>query len=358
MVTNILERWNRHCLPMVSKSKGQKVSLPGRTDFIMTRWYGLVCLLIMVTLSFGTGGCASSRPLQQTEPEVKPPVEPSPIPVIPSTPENASIPGLVITPVSPGVFGQEELAKRDPLIRAVVEVKSGDKLACLRMEVDGDLVTPEVYQWDSTNGTERLVVWYQSSPLPDGVHTAKLSATTTKGDRVSKEWSFSVKSADPPLVKDPISVTLYFADNPLVICGIEGPYPCYLTPVSRDIPRTSSVALAAVEELIKGPLPHEGELSRTVPAQAGVKSVNIRDGICYVDFTNEFALYHPGGTTGGAITLGSLVWTLTELPSIEKVVIWVEGELWQEGHFDLTEPLGRGASLEMTMLDIPVCRND
>jgi len=324
----------------------------------MTRWYGLVCLLIMVTLFFGMGGCASSQPPQQPEPEAKPPVEPSPIPFVPATPAKPSAHSLLITPVSPGVFGQEELAKRDPLIRAVVEVKSGFKLACLSMEVDGDSVTPKVYKWDSSNGTERLVIWYQSAPLADGVHTAKVSATNTEGVSVSKEWSFRVKPADPPLVKDPISVTLYFADNPLVVVGFEGPYPCYLMPVSRDIPRTSSVALAVVEELIKGPLPHEGELSRTVPAQAGVKSVNIKDGICYVDFTKEFALYHPGGTTGGGITLASLVWTLTEFPSIDKVVIWVEGELWQEGHFDLTEPLGRGATLEMTALDIPVCPND
>jgi hypothetical protein len=36
----------------------------------------------------------------------------------------------------------------------------------------------------------------------------------------------------------------------------------------------------------------------------------------------------------------SLVFTLTQFPGIEKVLVLVEGEPWSDGHFIWEEPLG------------------
>jgi len=143
-------------------------------------------------------------------------------------------------------------------------------------------------------------------------------------------------------------------------------------PVIRKIPKTTNVeraALVALEELIKGPTEEEREkgYGGCIPAgtlvaeykewymkivkvyqedqkidyfgkkflspdgeftpwgdRVAVKSVKIKDGIAYADFSKELYSYGGGSCRVEAIET-AIVNTLKQFPCVEKVVILVEG---------------------------------
>ncbi len=103
-----------------------------------------------------------------------------------------------------------------------------------------------------------------------------------------------------------------------------------------------------MEELIKGP--SEEGLTGSVPGGTALlpltvesPKIVIEDKIAHVNFSVELINNHPGGSTGEAMTLGSIVNTLTELNEIDQVQIYVNGEKVEtlSGHFSVSEPLDR-----------------
>jgi germination protein M len=99
------------------------------------------------------------------------------------------------------------------------------------------------------------------------------------------------------------------------------------------------MTLRVLQELIEGP--QSQDLRAVIPPEATVRSVNIADGISHVDFSEEMHTKHWGGAAGEAMTINSLVYTLTEFDFIDRVKISVmEGPLNIE-HVILEEPVGR-----------------
>lgn len=100
-----------------------------------------------------------------------------------------------------------------------------------------------------------------------------------------------------------------------------------------------------VEELIKGP--QSSDLLPTIPVETTIKDIETKDGICYVDLSNEFKTKHAGGSTGETFTIYSIVNSLTELSNVKKVQFLIEGEKQQEfkGHYDFSGPFERDESL-------------
>jgi germination protein M len=109
-----------------------------------------------------------------------------------------------------------------------------------------------------------------------------------------------------------------------------------------NVPRGISdedLTLRVVQELIEGP--QRQDLGEVIPSEVTVRSVNIADGISHVDFSEEMHTEHWGGAAGEAMTINSLVYTLTEFEFIEKVKMTVvEGPLNIE-HVILEEAVGR-----------------
>ncbi|NLC12324.1 MAG: GerMN domain-containing protein [Firmicutes bacterium] len=123
-----------------------------------------------------------------------------------------------------------------------------------------------------------------------------------------------------------VEVTLYFSDNEAM----------YLLPELRSIKPGSSVAEAVVQELMAGPL--SKDCLATLPAGLELISLEIEDGIAYVNF-NE-ALYSVQGSAGEIMAVYSVVNSLAELPEIEKVSFLIEGsEVDSLVHMALDEAL-------------------
>lgn len=119
-------------------------------------------------------------------------------------------------------------------------------------------------------------------------------------------------------------------------------YGSYMVPVTRFIPRTVSAIKAVVGELIKGPQGLPG-LSRTIPQGTKLLGVNLKEGTAYVDFSPELKTKHWGGSAAERITVDSIVLTVTEFPTVNRVQILISGKKAQTiaGHVNIEAPLSR-----------------
>ena len=139
---------------------------------------------------------------------------------------------------------------------------------------------------------------------------------------------------DPEEVTAAREVLLYFSNEQATAIVGE----TRLLNVPRGISE-EDLTLRVIQELIEGP--QSQVLRAVIPSEVTVRSVNIADEICHVDFSEEMHTEHWGGAAGEAMTINSLVYTLTEFDFIEKVKISVvEGPLNIE-HVILEEPVGR-----------------
>jgi len=133
-----------------------------------------------------------------------------------------------------------------------------------------------------------------------------------------------------------VTVTLYFADFMAQ----------HTIPEDREIDLAGRpLALRVVEELIEGP--RTPGLHATIPGGTRVLGVTVVEGVARVDFSRELVDNHPGGSAGEAMTLRSLIFTLTDLEGVEGITILVEGEPISllAGHVELVENMGRGPIL-------------
>lgn len=110
------------------------------------------------------------------------------------------------------------------------------------------------------------------------------------------------------------TLLLYFADEP----GTK------LVTESRDVfyDLNTSMERLIVDELMKGP--SITGLKATIPSDTKVVSVTMNEGICYVNFDEGFLNTLPD--VQDSITIYSIVDSLSELPSISRVQILINGK--------------------------------
>ena len=92
-----------------------------------------------------------------------------------------------------------------------------------------------------------------------------------------------------------------------------------------EISNNMSLARIVVEALIEGP---EGEgYQATIPENTTIRNISVKDGICYVDFSDEF--YNTDNPLKNDIIVYSIVNSLAELPTVSKVQFLKNGEKQQ-----------------------------
>lgn len=132
--------------------------------------------------------------------------------------------------------------------------------------------------------------------------------------------------------EDTITLTLYFGNAQADA----------LVKETRVVGRSNqALELVVLNELIKGPQSPEGRIS--VPQEAKILSVKVENKIAYVDFSREVVEKHWGGSAGDAMTIGSIVHSLTELPGVDKVQLLLEGSIEHAmfGHIATDQPIGQ-----------------
>ena len=119
-----------------------------------------------------------------------------------------------------------------------------------------------------------------------------------------------------------------------------------LVPVQRATVATPAVATAAIKALLAGPTAKEraAGISTAIPKETKLLGISLHKGVATIDLTAEY------GTGGGALSvqdrLGQVVYTLTEFPTISRVLFHLDGA-----------PVHVFSS-EGIVLDHPVTRDD
>ena len=96
--------------------------------------------------------------------------------------------------------------------------------------------------------------------------------------------------------------------------------------VEREIEKTEGVGKAALNELLKGPTAQEKEDGYLTSVEDGVElnSLNIEGGVATADFSEE--LNQGGGSCMMEGRRAQIKKTLKQFPTVDEVVISVEGE--------------------------------
>ncbi|MBS3897793.1 MAG: GerMN domain-containing protein [Dethiobacter sp.] len=139
-----------------------------------------------------------------------------------------------------------------------------------------------------------------------------------------------------------VEVLLFFVDPALIESGELGEFG-YVLPVTRrlTVGEGEDVVMRTLEALVAGPRVEDGEYYATVPAAAEIIAVTREGSALTVNFSQEVLTDSPGGTLWGSIFVQSIVFTATQFPEVEQVMVLVEGELWDDGHSVWEKPLGQ-----------------
>ena len=137
------------------------------------------------------------------------------------------------------------------------------------------------------------------------------------------------KTQEVPEIKT-ATITLYFPDVDAL----------YLHPELREveIKENAHPASIVLEQLFAGPC--DEQLSPSLDGENLVKSVVVENGLCTVDFYDDFKLLNSGGSTKETFAIGSIVNSLCALDDVDKVKININGNTNAEfgGHFTLDAP--------------------
>lgn len=216
-------------------------------------------------------------------------------------------------------------------------IPEGTKL--LNIEQEGDLVTVNFSQdYYKADDIDEIVARFSLVNTLCDLPNVKKVLILIEG----KELVGPSGNEFGPLEKDDVvytptrdwtTVTIYFSNK-----GAE-----YLIPENRQvlIKNNEPIEKYIMQELIKGP--KSSELSATVPPETKILSIETKEGICFVNLSNDFRVQHNGGSTGEIMTIYSIVNSLTELDFIDKVQFLIEGQKAEtfKGHMIFNEPFER-----------------
>lgn len=97
---------------------------------------------------------------------------------------------------------------------------------------------------------------------------------------------------------------------------------------------TISLEELVIRQLLAGPLEND-KLSPVLPAGTKINKVSFKDGICYVDFSEEFLEGRDG--VADEVVVYSIVNSLTDIGSVTKVQFWINGK--PIGYYRETVPI-------------------
>ena len=99
-----------------------------------------------------------------------------------------------------------------------------------------------------------------------------------------------------------------------------------LTPETREvtISQNETPEMRIIKELIKGP--QKKGLQKTIPTETKILSVETKDGVCFVNLSQDFINKSSGGISDQTLSVYSIVNSLTELKMVDKVQFLIEGQ--------------------------------
>ena len=176
--------------------------------------------------------------------------------------------------------------------------------------------------------------------MPDGTTTIVGSGENGAADPTSADPGAAVTD---PAAAETISptgetktVVLYFTDQ-------EGEQ---LVAEERQIAKVEGIAKASIEALLSGP--KDSDLQSALPEGVRLLDINIKsDGLAIVDFSGDLKENMADSNKKEKTAIYSIVNTLTEFPTVERVEIRIDGKTVNTitGKVKLNEELFRDESI-------------
>lgn len=119
-----------------------------------------------------------------------------------------------------------------------------------------------------------------------------------------------------------MAVKIYFNNSKL-----DPEYSCNkVFPVEREILKTSAVAKAGLEELLKGPTENEkaGGFFTSINNGVKIQKLTIENGIAKVDFDEQLE-FQAGGSCRVSAIRSQIIQTLKQFQSVNEVIISING---------------------------------
>lgn len=218
-----------------------------------------------------------------------------------------------------------------------------EKTRLIDAKVENSLATVNLSKaYLSEDGTDNILARYSIANTLfeiSGISEVKIfvdgvEIKNSSGEPIGTISKLNVVKNSEDLTQKSISVTLYFADDD-----------ANLVTERRSAPIIdNSVEKTIVTELLKGP--ESDKLNATIPPGTRLISVETKENVCFVNFSSEFVTKHSGGSTGEALTVYSIVDSLTELKNVDKVQFLVEGnKIDVYKHLEFNEPFERDDSM-------------
>lgn len=152
----------------------------------------------------------------------------------------------------------------------------------------------------------------KEKPVANGDATSPVTPTATPSEE-STRLPTDDGSSTGTVPARPIRVRVYLTRGEQI--GVS----------TREIPATKAVASAAMKELLAGPTPEETAygLGTVIPEGTRLRGVTVKSGTATVDLTADFD--SGGGTLPMTMRLAQVVYTLTQFPTVERVLFKIDG---------------------------------
>ncbi|MBQ3554046.1 MAG: GerMN domain-containing protein [Clostridia bacterium] len=176
----------------------------------------------------------------------------------------------------------------------------------------------------SVSSVTSVSIWVEAMPL-------QLDDGTIITDLKDGDLVFDADA----LTQDEENISLYFSDGDSLLAR----------EIRRvTVPKGETMEKLILSELIRGP--QNSMNYRTVPAETKIRSVETKDGVCFVNLSADFIHKHSGGSTAEIMTIYSIVNSLTELSTVSSVQFLIEGEKKDVYiHMVFNEPIARDISM-------------
>lgn len=135
----------------------------------------------------------------------------------------------------------------------------------------------------------------------------------------------TAQSPDSEIPNETMIVKIYF-NNPDMDPNWE--FECNnVFAVEREIPKTESIAMVAMKELLKGPTDEEKINGYITNINSGVivQKLTIENSIAKVDFDEQLE-YQVGGSCKTSAIIAQIEQTLKQFPTVNDVIISINGE--------------------------------
>ncbi len=205
---------------------------------------------------------------------------------------------LIQSPLSVGNSWQEEVIDKQGQVTTL-------KAFIQKVEIVEDGFKQYTVRYDDVNSS-----YYEERVIKENIGVINVEKLLELQDSSFPVSYFLFEFEEAKLIQ----TKLYFPDNNVDKLHLE---------LRELLVSNAGTARAAVEGLIEGPL---SNLQPSIPDGTQLLDISILNGVCTVDFSQAFIDNHISGSSNDLMTVYSIVNTLTEFNTIDKVQFLIEGK--------------------------------